>query len=323
MTSSYPAKEFSLLLEWMDAMSEDKYEKCFQVAQPAKVNVSNIRGSVEILSGQDGTIQVTAVKNTHSGDGRRTEIEISKEADGTVRVTTHFPEGGWNWLFGSRACNVDYIVKVPHECSLKVNNFSSTLCVKGIEGACDVKSVSGDIALHDLKGTMHIHTISGEIDGENIAGPLNLETISGDMTLKGSSLPSIDARTVSGSLHAQTQLTDGPYHFRSISGDVHLTLPPMTRCTAELHTVSGDLISAFPIQGYIHDHGNQTINVQGGGVNLSLNSVSGNLSLDSNEEIPPDPAVTGSANAKDRRKVLAGIERGELTVEEGLIELKG
>jgi hypothetical protein len=97
----------------------------------------------------------------------------------------------------------------------------------------------------------------------------------------------------------------------------------MTRCTAELHTVSGDLISAFPIQGYIHDHGNQTINVQGGGVNLSLNSVSGNLSLDSNEEIPPVLAATGSTNAKDRRKVLAGIERGELTVEEGLTKLKG
>ena len=304
-------------------MSEDKYEKCFQVSQSAKVNLSNSRGSVEILSSEDGTIQVNAVKNAHTGDGNRTGIEISQEADGTVRVATRFPESGWNWLFGSRACIVDYIVKVPHACSLKVNNISSTLYVKGIEGACDVKSVSGDIDLHDLHGPLHIHTISGEIEGENIAGPLDLETISGDMTLKGASLPSIDARTVSGSLHAQTQLSDGPYHFRSISGDVHLTLPPMTRCTAELHTVSGNLISAFPMQGYLHGHGNQTINVQGGGVNLSLNSVSGNLSLDSNEEIPPAPAAMGSANAEDRRRVLAGIEHGELTVEEGLTQLKG
>ena len=303
-------------------MSEDKYEKCFHVSRSAKVNVSNICGSVEILSSEDGAVKVTAVKDIHSGDGKRTEIEISQEADGTVRVATHFPEGGWNWLFGSRPCNVDYTVKAPHECSLKVNSISSTMCAKGLEGACDVKSVSGDIALHDLKGAIHIHTISGEIDGENIAGPLDLETISGDITLKESSLSSINARTVSGTLHVQTQLTDGPYHFKSISGDVHLTLPPATRCTAELHTVSGDLISTFPVQGYSHGHGVQTINVQGGGVNLSLKSVSGNLLLDSDGEIPPVPAVTGPANAEDRRKVLAAIERGKLTIEEGLTKLK-
>jgi len=304
-------------------MSEDKHEKSFQVSQPAKLIVSNICGSVEILPGEDGTILLTAVKHINTGDGKRTEIEIAQEADGTVKAATHFPDGSWSWLFGSRPCDVDYIVKVPRNCSLRLTGVSSTASAEGIEGACIVKSVSGDISLHDMTGAMQIHTISGEIDGKSIFGPLDLDTVSGDAVLMNSNLPSIKSRTVSGNIQIQTPLAGGPYHFKSISGDVRLIVPTETRCTAELHSVSGDLISAFPFMGNSHNHGIQTININGGGGNISLNSVSGNLSLDSDGKFPPIPAPARSTYAEGRHKVLEGIARGEMTVEEGLIKLKG
>ena len=301
-------------------MSEN-IEKTFSVASPARLSVSNIRGSVEIHPGEDGVIQVTAIKQPHTGDEKRTGIEINQEADGTVKAATRFPDGGWNWLFGSQPCEVDYVVRAPRQCSLKLNGVSNTVLAEGFEGAVSVNSVSGEIALRDLTGSVRIHTVSGEADGERIAGSLSLDTVSGDVALKESALSSIKANTVSGDMRIRTSLTEGPYDFKSVSGQVCLSVPPDTHCTGELHSVSGDLVSAFPITGTSRQHGSQMVNVQGGGVKISLNSVSGDLSLDCDGEIPTAPEQLKTVSSEERRAVLERVERGELTVDEALAQL--
>ena len=296
-------------------------EKTFSVSSPARLSVNNMRGSVEIHPGEEGVLLVTAVKKEHSGDEKRTEIEILQEADGTVKVATRFPDGGWNWMFGSQPCEVDYIVQAPRQCSLKLNGVSNTVLAEGFEGAVSVNSVSGEITLCNLTGALRIHTVSGDADGESLTGSLDLDTVSGDVTVKESSLSTINANSVSGDIQVRTPLVEGPFRFKSVSGDVRLSVPPETRCTAELHSVSGDLVSAFPITGSSRQHGSQTVNVQGGGVKLSLHSVSGDLSLDCDGEIPPAAEPIKIVSSADRRAVLERVERGELSVAEALGQL--
>ena len=296
-------------------------EKTFNVSSPARLLVNNIRGSVEIHPGEDGLILVTAIKQSHTGDEKRTEIEIKQAADGTVKAATRFPDGGWNWLFGSQPCEVDYVVKAPRQCSLKLNGVSNKVLAEGFEGAASLNSVSGEITLRDLTGSVRIHTVSGDTDGERLDGALELDTVSGDVTLKESTLSSINSNSVSGDMDIHTPLAEGPYGFKSVSGDVRLRVPPETHCTGELHSVSGDLVSAFPITGYSHHHGSQTVNVQGGGVKISLKSVSGDLSLDCDGQIPPVAEPLKTVSSEDRRAVLERVERGELTVEEALGKL--
>jgi len=293
-------------------------EKTFTVSSPARLSVNNIRGSVDIHPGVDGVIQVTAIKQSHSGDEKRTEVEITQDADGTVRAATRFPDGGWNWLFGSYPCKVDYVVKAPRQCSLKLNGVSNMVHTEGFEGAVSVNSVSGKITLRDLTGPVRIHTVSGEADGERITGSLDLDTVSGDLVLKESALSSIRGKTVSGNMRIHTALAEGPYDFKSVSGQVRLTVPPDTHCTGELHSVSGDVVSAFPITANSRHHGSQTVNVQGGGVKISLNSVSGDLILDCNGEIPSAPEPLKTVSSEERLAVLERVERGELTVDEAL-----
>jgi hypothetical protein len=301
-------------------MSEDMIDQTFQVSQPAKLNVNNIGGSVEIRAAEDGVINITAVKQPHTGDAKRTEIQLTQEADGTVKVATRFPDGSWSWMFGSHPCDVDYVIKAPHQCSVKVNGVSNTAHVEGFEGNFILNSVSGEVTLRDLTGAVRIHTVSGDADVERVAGPLEVDTVSGDVELKDSKLSSVKANTVSGKLRVHTALMDGPYKFDSVSGDVTMTLPADTHCTAELHSVSGDLASAFPVTGYSHHHGSQTVNVQGGGVKVNMNSVSGDLSLDTNGVLQPE-SVKKSVSTEERRAVLESVERGEMTVEEALGKL--
>jgi hypothetical protein len=296
----------------------ETFEKTFTVAASSRLSINNIRGSVEIAPGDEGVIQITAVKHSHSGDEKRTQIEISQEADGTVKAATHYPDGDWTWMFGSQPCEVDYVVRAPRDCSLKLNGVSNSVRVEGFEGEVNINSVSGEITLRDLNGSVRIHSVSGDTDGEKLGGALVVDTVSGDVYLKECSLPSIHGKTVSGDIQISTPLASGPYDFKSVSGDVRLNLPPNTQCSGELNTLSGDLISAFPISGSSSHHGSQSVNIQGGGVRITLNSVSGDLSLDTNGEIFSSPNLSSSITSEERRNVLERVERGDLSVEQAL-----
>ena len=87
------------------------------------------------------------------------------------------------------------------------------------------------------------------------------------------------ASTVSGGMTYQTAFGEGPYRFNSVSGDVQLLVPPETHCSAELHAISGTLTTKLPATSISRQNGNQTVEVQGGGVKVTQKSVSGNLSL--------------------------------------------
>jgi hypothetical protein len=302
----------------MESQMSVVIEKTFNVSSTAILLVDNIRGSVEIRPGKEGVIQVTATKQTHTGDEKRTQIEITQEADGSVKAATRFPDSGWNWLSGTQPCEVDYIVNAPHQCSLKFNGVSSQVLAEGLEGNCSVNTISGEVTLRNMNGSFQIHSVSGDTNGERISGSLDLDTVSGDLAWNDATLSSIRTKTISGDVKIQTSMTKGPYAFKSVSGDVCLTMPPHTQFSADLHSVSGNLVSTFPIEGASHHHGTQTIRAQGGGVNISLHSVSGDLSLKCDREISSSPELKEKNEDKDHLVVLEKLEKGALTVEEAL-----
>jgi len=271
--------------------------KTFNVSSSAHLNLRNIRGSVQIRPGEEDVIHIIATKDANTGDAKRTEIELFQDPDGTVRVATRFPEGAWSWLFGSFPCQVDYVVQAPRKCSLMINVVSSKILAGGFEGEfsfhsvsggmnlrnlsgpAKVNTVSGDVELVELSADLHLTTVSGKVLGTRINGPVHLNTVSGKISLEKSNLSSVDATTVSGKMVYETGFGTGPYRFNSVSGDVELLVPPETRCSAELHAISGKLFTKLPATSISQQNGNQTAEIQGGGVMVHLHSVSGNLSL--------------------------------------------
>jgi hypothetical protein len=289
MPEAIPSQKESLMSEII--------EKTFTVAPPACLNLSNIRGSVEIRPGEEGVIYVIATKDTSSGDAGHTAIELSQEMDGSVKAATRFPEGAWSWLWGSIPCKVKYVVQAPRKCSLKINGVSNDTFAEGFEGEFSFQSVSGEITLHtltgpvkvntvsgdvdlaELTGGLHLKTVSGRVSGKHIHGQLHLHTVSGEVALEESNLACVEASTVSGRMSYQSAFGQGPSHFNSISGDVELLVPPEARCSAELHAISGKLSTKLPATSTSWQNGSQTIEVQGGGVKVFMNSVSGDMQI--------------------------------------------
>jgi hypothetical protein len=318
-------------------MAQETIERRFTVTGPARLKVSNIRGAVDVQPGEDGIVSVVAVKYTDSGDAGRTEVEIVQAEDGSVRAKTHFTKGWW-WLFDWRQpCKVDYTIRVPRSSAVRVRGVSSEASVQGIEGEFDVKSVSGALRLQDLTGRVRAHSVSGAISGEKLDGPADLDTVSGKIRLTGSNLPAVEASSVSGDIVLETPLGEGPYRFKTVSGDVELIVPAESRCTIETSTVSGRFQTTMPLTRSWHDARRHGAEVQGGGTLVSLNSVSGDLRVTAGPGeaapaptaaagAPPaptaEPATPGQPGGTARRAILERIARGEITAEQGVIELK-
>jgi hypothetical protein len=334
-------------------MSTEIFEQTFQVTEPARLKLSNIRGSVEIQAGDSGTIHVHATK--HNGSSKQTTIEMSQAEDGSVLVETREAEGYRLFNLASPA-KVDYIVSVPPACKLSVSCVSSSLSIRGVNGECTFKTVSGSMDLHELAGPFKINSVSGDISGAELSGALDLDTVSGDVRLSKSNLPAVRGSTVSGNLFLQTALGAGPYKLNSVSGDVNFFVPVETACTIELRAVSGRITSTLPLTGHSRRGGSSTAVVQGGGVEVRLSSVSGDLWIGQIGEeagrssaetatppVPPEPSITPEppispalpvppvppappASPPERlttAEILAMVERGELSVDEAIHRMQG
>lgn len=291
----------------MNAGSEQEIlEQIFQVTQPARLVLSNIRGTVQVRPGAADVIHVRAVKHLQNGDAEHTEVSLSQDADGSVRAETRYSEG----VFLRRPSRVDYTVEVPTDCAVKLSGVSNAASIEGVQGEIQVSTISGDVQLAQLAGSLKVSSVSGNVRAERLSGALDLDTVSGDAALHDCQLESLRASAVSGDVQAHTPLSAGPYHFKSVSGDVSLFVPAETACTLQFDSLSGSVRSDLPITGRQKSIRRKVLQIQSGGVNVTHNSISGDLFVGA--PLPPEPAPV------DHMPVLERVERGELSVQEAL-----
>ncbi len=318
-------------------MSDETIEKMFQVGSPARLILSNIRGSVTVLPGSDGVIEIKAVKHGNSISASDL-IDIRQDADGSVRAETRSTETFFGLLHFPP--KVDYSVRAPQGTHLDASCISSSLNVSGLSGSFRLKTISGEMEVNSLSGPLKLNVVSGDISGSQLSGVLELETVSGRVKLLQSNFTSAEASTVSGELILQTPVSAGPYSFSSVSGSVRMLVPPDTRCSAELNSVSGSIRSSLPATASRMGHGLKVTQVGGGGTGVRLKSVSGSLSFEvegmpatnvastpsqatSSEPIPPAAPTPSQQAAMSTAEILEHIERGEMTVDEAIKLMKG
>lgn len=303
-------------------MTQEQIEHVFRVSETARLVLSNIRGSVDIQSGEENSIVVTAIKQPDTGDADHTEIDISQSTDSRVTVQTRYQPKS-RFLFPPRQpCKVDYTVYVPRACSLKVSGVSNTVTISAVEGEAVIKTISGPLELKQLRGDLVIASVSGAIKGESLSGTLKLKTISGDVDLLESDFVEIKAATVSGDLTIQTQIR-GVYDFDSVSGDVGLIVAPDTNCSVKVSTISGEFVSALPSVKTQHGRGERFYEVGSGGVQLGFKSISGDLSLSLAGSLPAFPPDETESDTQEKRiNMLERIDKGEISVQEALQELQ-
>jgi len=164
-------------------------------------------------------------------------------------------------------------------------------------GRAQVRSVSGDVAVGGVRGPLEVRTTSGEIEVSGDADSLKAWSVSGDIRV-GGALRDLEAGTTSGNLLV-TGPVSGAARVRTTSGDVQLRLGPAVRradvntvsggiavrlaaglgCDLTLKSTGGRLEAAVPIQIHTMTRRELSGAVSGGGVPVSLHSVSGDITV--------------------------------------------
>lgn len=297
-------------------MAKEVVEQSFAVKETARLKLSNIRGEVRVTPGNEDVIHVKAVRDLNNGDHERTEIRMEQEADGSVLVETRY-ETVSGWFGGRKPGKIDYIVQTPRSCRLNLSCVSSACFVESIQGSIDVKSVSGPVRLRRLSGRIFVNSVSGRIEGLGLAGHLDVDAVSAGSVLEESHLASVKSSTVSGDFLLNGSLSEGPYVFHTVSGDVKLRITGSSGCTVKTHSISGRMHTDIP-HTLQHKHGNSLhAELNGGGPLVRFNSISGDLRIEHNGD-PQSSESSHNEQVASTLEILGEIERGTISVEEGL-----
>lgn len=282
-------------------MDDEILEREFPVGARPELSVTNISGRVDVRAGEGSSIRLRATKTGSPQAVENTRIECTHDGN-RVSVKTRGEIGGLLNL-ARNVSSVDYDLVVPRDCEVQVEAVGAEVRIQGISAAVHLRTVGGDVDLQHLTGECHVTTVSGDVTGAHLSGALSLRTTSGDARITESQLSHFNLNSVSGDFWIETPLSAGQHYLaKTVSGDLRLLVPPSTGATVQMKSVSGDVESDLRAEiikaGKRHWQGR----INGGGANVEVNSVSGELRIAQVGASPTpvaSPAIQGAPLTAD------------------------
>jgi hypothetical protein len=173
-------------------------------------------------------------------------------------------------------------VTVPASCSVRLGVISASALVCGLSSGAWVKGVSSEIILDGVTGDVEADTVSGSLEARDTDGAIRFTSVSGNLTLADGMVTRLDADSINGQIAADVTLaTAGSVRVGTIVGDVTLRLPADSDMRVRLHSASGLVHSEFDSLRTAMSPASHTVsgNVGAGSGNVSVNSVSGTVTL--------------------------------------------
>jgi Putative adhesin len=291
------------------------FERSFDVSERSSLDVSTIRGKIDITVGAPGQVVVTGNATVRIGltlpanavdIARRVASAPPIERDGkTIRLR---PPAGED---ERRAVTVNYQVRVPPETEVSSVSDSGATTVHGVAGHVVVRTQSGAIELAGLGATAAVTTGSGAVAVDGVAGALSVITSSsgftgralrsglhvrtgsgavdaaftgsGDVDVQTAS-SAIRLRGVNGAVTASSQsgrvsvegVPSRPWQFSTGSGSMDIVIPPDAALTLDASSRSGSVTVRPPVQGSVSKR-NVNGTIGGGGPLVHVTSRSGSV----------------------------------------------
>jgi DUF4097 and DUF4098 domain-containing protein YvlB len=256
MKSFIPLSLFILAAPGAASAQRSDFDWSKTLSAGTVVAVHNINGNVTVVPGTGNHVEVSGVRRGAARSANDLYVAV-KEFSGEVDVCVlmkdsdescdedgaHMRSRRSHWNDDVR---MDVTVHLPASMQIKAHSVSGDVSITGAQGDVYANSVSGDIRMDDLHAS------------------------------------SIRAETVSGKVHvAIKELTGkGDLTFKSVSGDVVLTVPKPFDADVSMSTVSGDFQSdfSFTLSGRMQRRGMHA-RIGAGGRSLEVSTVSGDLRL--------------------------------------------
>jgi DUF4097 and DUF4098 domain-containing protein YvlB len=194
----------------------------------------------------------------------------------------------------------DVSVLVPRDVALKFGVVSASALVSGLTTPAKLSTVSGDLVVDGLTGNLELNAVSGELSVRNHHGRITAHTVSGDLTANGD-IPKISVDGVSGNVLLDISGTPDDINVNSVSGDLTVRIPDAVGARYRVNTVSGrvQLDNTIMARGIGQPVTGKTGSLDGSWVDISVNSVSGSVSVLRSEAKQASDAQLSDAQPSD------------------------
>jgi hypothetical protein len=280
-----------------DFTERDEINQTYQLPAGARVEVSSIRGPVEIVNSETGNAEIHIIRSARTrADLEHHKIEVKQDGNGLVVRGVQEPEDrrGQN-------IQVDHhvMLKLPRRIDLSISSISGWIKVGDVDGETRINSISGSAKIGNVSGKLQVSSISGSLNIANVDADVRVNSVSGSLELGnvggearvsgisgnvglGQVNGSLEVLSVSGGLKA-TLLSLSPQgiHITSVSGSIEINFKSDVNADFTANSISGEVYLDVP--NVIRESEEKSPNVRarigGGGAPISISSVSGNIRL--------------------------------------------
>lgn len=213
----------------------------------------------------DEVAQMVWVEHQNSDGAHRVRVEVPDLADSSwrrlvnVAITVRLPEGATvevrtvagsitaeGSLGPARTETTSGDISVcPVDGDLEARSTSGDVRVASVTGAAEVVTVSGDVRCGPVGKTGRVKSGSGGVEVGSVRENLTVETVSGDVTV-GRLHDGCDLKTVSGDQQVR-QLDAGLAQFKTVSGDLTVSIARRTAVMVDAQSLSGSLSSEIDL----------------------------------------------------------------------------
>jgi DUF4097 and DUF4098 domain-containing protein YvlB len=178
------------------ASETETRDDTFSVDAAPKILVNNDNGQIDVVTGNEGTVNVRATIRRPDD----VEYGVVQEGD-TIRVEVRVSSVRG---FGTDA-GAEITVTLPADTNVDLRTSNGGIEVVDIQNSGKLRTSNGRISLENVKGEFQVNTINGDIDfrGEMTAGGMNQLTTSNgsvEVTLLGEPSVKLDATTSNGEI---------------------------------------------------------------------------------------------------------------------------
>ncbi|WP_426516515.1 DUF4097 family beta strand repeat-containing protein [Diaminobutyricibacter sp. McL0618] len=258
------------------------------------LKVSFVGGQIDIIGHDEPGARV----EVHSISGR--DLKISVEGD---RLEIDHPQLRWDnfiEVFKSLRSNAkaDVSVLVPRDVALKFGIVSANALVSGLVTDARLSTVSGDLVVDGLTGDLELNGVNGELSVRNHTGKISAHTVSGDVTATGA-ISKFSSDGVSGNVLLDITGTPDEINANTVSGDLTVRIPQAVGARYRINTVSGRMqLDSAVLHGPAgKGFSGTTGTLDGTWVDITVNSVSGDVSVFRSETDEDAPRTAGTSGA--------------------------
>lgn len=282
-----------------DFKEREEFNQTYQLGPGARVEVSSIRGPVEISNGDGATAEVQIIRSARNrADLEYHKIEVAQSGNSLVVRGVQEPQE-------RRRDNiqVDHRVtlKLPRSINLSLSSISGWIKVGDVDGETHVSSISGSGRIGNVGDKLQVSSVSGNLTVGNVGAEARVTSISGNLTVGnigadarvtsisgnlvlGQVNGSLEVTSISGGLNATLlNLSPEGIHIKSISGSVEIGFKSDINADFDAEHVSGEVYLEVPNVTRDAEAQSKSSNVRArigsGGTPIEISSVSGNIRL--------------------------------------------